>query len=127
MVLGIGTDIFEVQRMKSRLEQQPSFIDGIYSIAEIEYCNQFKNKEEHFAARYAAKEAFLKAIGTGWRNGIKFNEIEILNDKLGKPEIKLTGKAKEIVKNLNGNSVHISLSHTKDLAIAFIIINNDQT
>ncbi len=127
MVLGIGTDIFEVQRMKNRLEQQPSFIDGIYTIAEIKYCNQFKNKEEHFAARYAAKEAFLKAIGTGWRNGIRFNEIEIINNELGKPEIKLTGKAEETLKTLKGGSIHISLSHTKNLAIAFIIINDNQT
>lgn len=126
MVVGIGTDIFEVKRIKERITKEPSFIKGIYTENEITYCEKLRFKEQHYAARYAAKEAFLKAIGTGWRNGIKFNEIEILNDELGKPEIKLTGKAREIVKSIKGDSVHISLSHTKDLAIAFIIINNDQ-
>ncbi|PLX20729.1 MAG: holo-[acyl-carrier-protein] synthase [Marinilabiliales bacterium] len=127
MVIGIGTDMFEVKRMKDRLKNQPSFSEGIYTIHEIEYCEQFKNKAEHYAARYAAKEAFLKAIGTGWRNGITFKDIEIINDNLGKPEIKLHGKAKEVCGQLNAHNILVTLSHTKELAIAFVIINNKQT
>jgi holo-[acyl-carrier protein] synthase len=126
LIVGIGTDIFEVKRMKERLQKQPSFIDGIYTEQEINYCNQHKYKEQHYAARYAAKEAFFKAIGTGWRNGIKFQEIEIINDDLGKPEILLHGKAKEAMKNIKAGSIHVSLSHTQEYAVAFVIINNKQ-
>ena len=125
MIFGIGTDIFEVKRMKERIEKEPSFIHGIFTAKEISYCNQFKNKAERLAARYAAKESFLKALGTGWRNGISFDEIEILNDSLGKPDIHLTGTAKQIISDLKIESIHVSISHIKDLAIAFVIINNN--
>ena len=124
MILGIGTDLFEVERMKKTIEKQPSFIDGIFTIGEINYCNQFKNKVERYAARYAAKEALLKALGTGWRDGITFLDIDIINDKLGKPEINLSGKAQEVANKLGVTAVHLSMSHTKELANAFVIINN---
>lgn len=124
MILGIGTDIFEVKRMKSRLEKQPSFIDGVFTKNEINYCNQFKNKAQKFAARYAAKEAFLKALGTGWRDGITYKDIDIVNDDLGKPFIKLSGITKSIADKLGTREIHLSLSHIKDLTIAFVIINN---
>lgn len=123
MILGIGTDIFDVDRMKSRLLTQPSFIDGIFTQNEINYCTKFKNKAQHFAARYAAKEAFLKALGTGWRDGISFKDIDIANDKLGKPFIELSGIAKQISDKMGVTSIHISMSHTESLANAFVIIN----
>lgn len=125
MILGIGTDILEVERMKQKLKKQPSFIDGIFTDNEIKYCNQFKNKAERFSARYAAKEALLKAFGTGWRDGVTFKDIDIINDELGKPEIKLSGVAKQIANKLKVTSIHISMSHTKELANAFVIINNN--
>ncbi len=125
MILGIGTDIFDVERMKNRLEKEPSFIDGIFTEKEINYCNQFKNKSQRFAARYAAKEALLKALGTGWRNGITFKDINISNDKLGKPSIELTGVAKQIADKLEVTSIHLSMSHTESLANAFVIINKN--
>ena len=124
MILGIGTDIFEIERMKIRLEKQPSFIEGIFTENEINYCNQFKNKAQRFAARYAAKEAFLKALGTGWRDGITFKDIDIINDDLGKPEIFLSGIAKQIADKLKVTDIHLSMSHTQKLANAFVIINN---
>ncbi|NOQ25050.1 MAG: holo-ACP synthase [Bacteroidales bacterium] len=124
MILGIGTDLFDVERMKSRIEKQPSFIDGIFTENEINYCNQFRNKAERFAARYAAKEALLKALGTGWRYGITFKDINIVNDDLGKPSIELSGVAKDIADKLTVTSIHLSMSHTNTLASAFVIINN---
>lgn len=124
MILGIGTDLFEVDRMRKAIEKQTSFVDGVFTIHEINYCNQFKNSTERFAARYAAKEALLKALGTGWRNGITFLDIDITNDKLGKPSITLTGKAKQIADKLKVTNIHVSMSHTKTLANAFVIINN---
>ncbi|MDA3955014.1 MAG: holo-ACP synthase [Bacteroidales bacterium] len=126
MILGIGTDLFDVERMKNRLEKQPTFIDGVFTDNEIKYCNQFKNKAQRFAARYAAKEALLKALGTGWRNGITFKDINIVNDDLGKPGIELSGIAKQIADKLEVTSIHLSLSHTEKLANAFVIINNNK-
>lgn len=123
MILGIGTDIFEVERMKKAIEKQATFADGIFTPNEIKYCSQFKNSAERFAARYAAKEALLKALGTGWRDGIKFLDIEITNNSLGKPSITLSGEAKNIAEKLGAKSIHISMSHTKKLANAFVIIN----
>ena len=123
MILGIGTDLFEVDRMKKTIEKQPSFIDGIFTDNEIKYCKSFRNSAEHFAARYAAKEAFLKAIGTGLRDGISLLDIEITNNELGKPFISLTGKSKELADSYGVTEIHLSMSHTKTMANAFIIIN----
>ncbi len=123
MIYGIGTDIFEVKRIKKTIEKQPTFIDGVFTENEIKYCKSFRNSAEHFAARYAGKEAFLKAIGTGLRDGISLLDIEITNNELGKPCVSLTGKSKELVNRLGITEIHISMSHTKTLASAFIIIN----
>ena len=123
MIIGIGTDLFEVERMKKAISKQANFVDGIFTPKEIKYCNQFKNSSERFAARYAAKEALLKALGTGWRDGIKFIDIEITNDHLGKPQLMLSGKAKEIADRLSVNNIQVSMSHTNKLANAFVIIS----
>ncbi|HAF27838.1 MAG TPA: holo-[acyl-carrier-protein] synthase [Bacteroidales bacterium] len=126
MTLGIGTDLFEIKRMKIRLEKQPSFVQGVFTENEMNYCNQFKNKAQKFAARYAAKEAFLKALGTGWRDGITFKDIEITNNDLGKPDIRLSGISKKIADKLGVTEIHLSISHTKELVIAFVTINNNK-
>ncbi len=112
--------------MKIRLEKQPSFVQGVFTENEMNYCNQFKNKAQKFAARYAAKEAFLKALGTGWRDGITFKDIEITNNDLGKPDIRLSGISKKIADKLGVTEIHLSISHTKELVIAFVTINNNK-
>ncbi len=122
MILGIGTDLFEVSRMKKAMEKDPLFIESVFTKSEIQYCEPRKRKEQNYAARYAAKEAFMKALGTGWRGGMKFTEINVINDDLGKPEIFLTGKAKEIADNLGVKTIHLSMSHIKDIVNAFVII-----
>lgn len=125
MILGIGTDIFEVARLKRTMEKDPSFIESVFTQTEINYCHPRKRKEQNYAARYAAKEALMKALGTGWRDGIKFTDIEIENNKLGKPEMFLTGIAKRVADKLGVKSIHLSMSHTNEIANAFVIINND--
>ncbi len=127
MIIGIGTDIFEVGRIKSRIKDEPSFAESVFTEVEIKYCNQFRNRAERFAARYAAKEALMKALGTGWRHGISFKEIEVVNDSLGKPGVKLRGMALKKANELDVTEIHLSLSHTKDLAIAYVIITNHNT
>lgn len=118
MIFGVGIDIIEVSRLK---EKDAHFLNTIFTSDEINYCNQKKTKEMFFAARFAAKEAFLKAMGTGLRDGLKFNEIEIIHDNLGKPSINVYGKAKEFILN-NILSIQVSISHISEMAIAIVIL-----
>jgi holo-[acyl-carrier protein] synthase len=124
MIYGIGTDLIEVERVKKSIEKINGFKEKIFRPAEISYCESKKNKFEHYAGRFAVKEAFFKALGTGWRNGLSFNEIEVVNDKLGKPEIELHGKAKDSAVKNKIKRIKVSISHIKETAIAFVIIEN---
>jgi holo-[acyl-carrier protein] synthase len=124
MIIGIGTDIIEVERVARAISQE-AFKKKVFSEREIAYCESQK-KEESFAGRFAAKEAFFKALGTGWRDGMGITEIEILNDDLGKPEIHLSGKAKEVFEQKGGTHIHLSISHIKTQAIAFVILENNR-
>jgi holo-[acyl-carrier protein] synthase len=123
MIIGIGTDIIEVDRVARAISKE-AFKKKVFSEREIAYCESQK-KEESFAARFAAKEAFFKALGTGWRDGMGITEVEILNDELGKPEIFLSGKAKEVFEQKGGTHIHLSLSHIKTQAIAFVILEQN--
>lgn len=123
MIYGIGTDLIEVERIAKQVSGNTRFKEKIFSDREIEYCESFKvNKDQHYAARYAAKEAFFKAIGTGYRGGLAFHEISIENDGLGKPELILSGKAREFADRHAFGPIHISLSHLKSTACAVVII-----
>lgn len=121
MIYGIGTDIIEVERIRKALELDHGFREKIFSDEEIRYCESMKNKFQHYAARFSAKEAFMKALGTGWRDGIRFIEIEVVHDTLGKPLLNLTGKAKEMAEKAGLGDVHLTLSHVKDSASAVVV------
>ncbi len=122
MIFGIGTDIIQVDRVKKSIETIPGFTKKIFTQLESDYCQSKKNKYEHYAARFAAKEAFFKAIGTGWRGGLAFSEIEVHNDELGKPSIKLRGKSKQFAEEKKFLNIQLSITHIKELAQAFVII-----
>jgi len=122
LIFGTGTDIIEVARIQQALERDHGFREKIFTPLEIEYCESKQNKFQHYAARFSAKEAFLKAMGTGWRNGIRFADIEVINDPLGKPEINVYGKAKEWAQRESVQKIHVSLSHLKEMATAIVII-----
>ena len=85
MIAGVGTDMIEVERIAVKIAKESGFRELVFSEKEISYCETKAHKFEHYAARFAAKEAFFKALGTGWLNGTAFNEIEITNDAAGKP------------------------------------------
>ena len=125
MILGIGTDIIEVARIEKVMSRDIGFRDKIFTPGEIEYCETKKHKYENYAARFSAKEAFLKAIGTGWRFGIRFGDIDIFHDELGKPHIRATGKAKELLEELSVSKIHVSLSHLKEMATAIVILETE--
>jgi len=122
MIFGIGTDIIEVERIKKQISKGNRFKEKIFTHNEIQYCESRKAKAQNYAARFAAKEAFFKAIGTGWRGGLSLKEIEIANNKLGKPEIVLFGKTKELTEQIKVTNIQVSLSHLKDLASAIVVL-----
>ena len=122
MIYGIGTDIIEVSRITAVMGKDIGFREKIFTQGEIAYCETKKNQSQHYAARFSAKEAFLKAIGTGWRFGIRFADIDVYHDDYGKPLIRLTGKAEELAIRNRITKIHVSLSHLKEIATAFIVL-----
>ncbi len=119
-VFGIGTDIIECSRIEDMIAKHDKiFVDRVFTPDEIEYCSGRKASSQHFAGRWAAKEAILKAIGTGWAKGIKWTDIEIRNEPGGQPIVNLTGAALEICRSKGVTTVLISISHCKAFATAF--------
>ena len=125
MIFGIGTDIIEVSRIHAVMEKDIGFRDKIFTSGEITYCETKRHKYENYAARFSAKEAFMKAIGTGWRFGIRFADIEVYHDEFGKPLIRLHGKAEELGKIEGISKIHVSLSHIKEIATAVVIVEKE--
>ena len=124
-LFGVGTDIIRVNRLKKSLKKKP-FLSRIFSDEEIIKCKRTKNNSNCFAKRFAAKEAFSKALGTGISKGINFNEIVILNEKSGKPYIKLINKTKKIVERKikkKNYKISLSIADEKDYAVAFVTIS----
>lgn len=125
MIYGIGTDIIEVARIHGVMDKDIGFREKIFTAGEIAYCETKKFKFENYAARFSAKEAFMKAIGTGWRFGIRFADIEVVHDEYGKPLIRLYGKAEELAKIEGISKIHVSLSHVKEMAIAVVTVEKE--
>ena len=124
MISGIGIDMIEVERMATKISKDSGFKELVFSKTEIDYCELKANKFEHYAARFAAKEAFYKAIGAGWMNGTAFNEIEIRNDEKGMPSLNLLGETAYLISAMNIHQIHVSLTHLKAMASAVVIIEN---
>lgn len=125
MAAGCGVDIIEIERVKDAIESGGDrFLNRIYTDREKEYCLSKKASQFHsFAARFAAKEAVSKALGTGFANGLGWKDIEILNDAFGKPYVELHGKAREIFEVLSAKSIFVSLSHCDQYAVAYAVID----
>ena len=122
MITGIGTDLIEVERVAGKISKEEGFRELVFTPGEIAYCEAKANKFQHYAARFAAKEAFLKAIGTGWISGIAFNEIEISNDGEGKPLLNLIGATSKFLQSRNVGKTWVSLSHLSTISSAVVII-----
>ena len=122
MTYGIGIDIIEVERVKKLVSQKDKYLQRIFSEKEIEYCEKFKTREQEYSGRFCAKEAFSKALGTGLNKDIKFNEIEIINNETGKPEIRLYGGTKEYFYREELKKIFVSISHLKEYATAVVLI-----
>lgn len=121
-VLGIGTDIVECLRIAQMIERHGElFINRVYTPHEIRYCQSRKQATQHFAGRWAAKEAILKALGTGWRRGISWRDIEVRNDPSGRPVVGLRGGARDIVEQRGIREMLVSISHCRSHATAYAL------
>jgi holo-[acyl-carrier protein] synthase len=122
LIFGVGTDIIEVQRVEEKLVRTENLKTKLFTPTEIAYCDSKHRPAQHYAARFAAKEAFLKAMGTGWTGGYKFSDIEVVNNSLGKPELFVHGKVAEFCAAHGITGMQASLSHIKDLAKAVVVL-----
>ena len=122
MLDGLGIDMVDVDRIAAMISKEGGFRELVFSAGEIGYCETKTNKFEHYAARFAAKEAFFKALGTGWADGTAFNEVEITQNASGKPDLNLLGNTREVLAPLKIIKILVSLSHIKTMASAVVII-----
>ena len=123
MIHGIGTDIVAVERFQRFIdENNTALLQRIFTGPEQHYCSARKNSAASYAARFAAKEAFLKALGTGLRDGITWQDMEVVNDKAGKPGLSLAGSASKICTEHDITIIHLSLSHDGGTALAMVVL-----
>ncbi len=122
MIAGIGTDIVEVHRIAQKLERNPDFVHHVFSMEEIDYCNRQKNPAMHYAARWAVKEAYLKAAGVDFIGNHKLPCINTRNQVNGKPFIELSDTELEKFIGHQYHSIHLSISHTERYAMASVVI-----
>ncbi|MCL4793348.1 MAG: holo-[acyl-carrier-protein] synthase [Bryobacteraceae bacterium] len=123
MILGTGVDLAEVDRIREAAERYGDrFLQRVYTPAEITYASRKANKYERFAARFAAKEAGMKAIGTGWRGGVRWQDFEVVNEPSGRPTLRFHGVARQVAERMGVKSVQLSLTHTGALALAHVIL-----
>jgi holo-[acyl-carrier protein] synthase len=125
MIVGIGTDLAEVSRVRASISRfGERFVNRIYTARERAYAQAKANAAERFAARFAAKEAGMKAIGTGWNRGVTWKDFEVLNERSGRPQLLLHGVAQQIAAKLGVTNVALSLTHTPEIAFAVVILES---
>src|SRR5262250_2317073 len=125
MIVGTGIDIAEVPRIREALDRYGErFLKRVFTEGEIQYCESKANRVERYAARFAAKEAGMKAIGTGWNHGVRWRDLEVSRKPGGRPTLLLHGKAEEFAAKLGGSHVALSLTHTAEQAMAQVILES---
>src|SRR5246127_3897738 len=125
MIVGLGIDVAEVKRIGAVIEaQRERFLRRVYTLDEVAYCEQFKNRYERYAGRFAAKEAAMKALGTGWSRGVRWVDVEVVREKGGRPTMKLAGEAAHIAERLKVKNIVLSITHTAEQAFAQVIFES---
>lgn len=125
MIVGTGVDLAEVGRIRSSMERfGDRFRNRIFTPAEIAYVERKANKYERYAGRFAAKEAGMKAIGTGWRHGVRWHDFEVVNLPSGRPTLRLHGVAADVAKKLGVTTIQLSITHTSELGMAHVILES---
>ncbi len=125
MIVGMGIDIAEVKRIADVIESQKErFLRRVYTLDEVAYCEQFKNRYERYAGRFAVKEAAMKALGTGWSRGVRWVDLEVVRQRGGRPTLSLKGEAKNIADALGVKHIAVSITHTSEQAFAQVIFES---
>ena len=125
MIIGTGVDLAEVPRIRQSIERYGArFLNRIYTEAEISYCEEKASRFESYAARFAAKEAGMKALGTGWSRGVRWRDIEVVRRRGQRPTIQFHGEAAAIATRLGAKNIALSLTHTSEQALAHVILEN---
>jgi len=125
LIIGMGVDLAEVDRIQRAIERHGEpFLRRVYTAGEREYCERFKNKYERYAGRFAAKEAAMKALGTGWKRGVRWVDFEVVRELGGRPTIRLDGEAKKIAEQLGVKRIALSITHTEAQALAQVIFES---
>ena len=125
MVIGLGTDLIEVERIKRSVARfGDAFLNRVFTAGEIAYCAAKKNAAESFAARFAAKEAGAKALGTGISRGVSWREFEVTRRPGQRPELRLSGRAAEIAQGLGVKRISLSLTHSRELSMAVVVVED---
>jgi holo-[acyl-carrier protein] synthase len=125
MIVGLGLDIAEIDRVEAAIARHGvAFLNRVYTPREVAYCERHKHKYERYAARFAAKEAAMKALGTGWRRGVRWRDIEVANAPSGKPTLNLAGVARQFADRLGVKEISLSITHSGNLALAQVIFES---
>ena len=126
MVVGIGIDFVEVERVGRKLRENAGFREEVFTEGEIAYCENKRYSAEHFAARFCAKEALFKALGCGFREGMRWREVEIESEASGQPKVNVRGKIKALMDEGGVGHVFLSMSHTRQTAVAVIVLESQE-
>jgi holo-[acyl-carrier protein] synthase len=122
MIVGLGVDITEVDRIEAAIERRGRpFLERLFTPAEIAYCETHRHRAERFAGRFAAKEAAMKALGTGWARGVRWVDIEVVREPGGKPTLKLYGESRSIADYIGVKNIALTITHTGNTALALVI------
>jgi holo-[acyl-carrier protein] synthase len=122
VIVGLGLDIAEVDRIEAAIQRHGApFLERLFTPDEASYCERSKNKFERYAARFAAKEAAMKALGTGWSHGVRWRDIEVTREATGKPTLRLAGVALQMAERMGVKNISVSITHSGNLALAQVI------
>src|SRR5271170_465303 len=125
VIVGLGLDIAEIDRITAAITRHGApILERLYTATEVAYCESHKNKFERYAARFAAKEATMKALGTGWTHGVRWRDIEVANAPGGKPTLRLQGVARQFAEKLGVKNISLTITHSGNLALAQVIFEN---
>jgi holo-[acyl-carrier protein] synthase len=125
VIVGLGLDIAEIDRIEAAIKRHgAAFIERLFTPAEAAYCQRYKSPFERYAGRFAAKEAAMKALGTGWSRGVRWRDIEVVREPSGKPTLKLDGAARTIADGLGVKHIVLTITHSGNLAIAQVIFES---
>jgi len=121
MIVGIGIDLVDIQKIEESARNE-AFLRRVFTPIELQSVERYANKADHLAGKFAVKEAFMKAIGAGIRQEVWFDQIEVWNDKSGKPQVQVKGEAERRLKESGSAHIHVSISHSKEMAVAVVIL-----